>query len=60
VAQELHSIAAMRSAYAIVDELGTIKTLIGLLSHENTDIAIAVINLLQVCSYDFHINNVNI
>ena len=49
--QELHALAAMPTAYELLDELGAIKTLLSLLSHDNTDIAVAVIDLIQVSSF---------
>jgi beta-catenin-like protein 1 len=46
--QELHSLAAMPEGYELLEELGGLRTLLNLMSHENTDIAIAVVDLIQV------------
>ena len=45
--QKLHVIATVPEHYAILSELNVVETLVGLLSHDNSDIAIAVIDLLQ-------------
>lgn len=47
VIQELHVIAAQPDLYYILIELNAIQSLLGLLTHENTDIAIAVVDLVQ-------------
>ncbi|RXG69308.1 hypothetical protein Avbf_03648 [Armadillidium vulgare] len=46
--EELHVVATVPNLYPILIEMGTVKTLLSLLSHENTDISIAVVDLLQV------------
>ena len=44
---ELHGIAAAAELYPLMVELGTVPSLLDLLSHENTDIAVGVVGLLQ-------------
>ena len=45
---ELHVLATIPELYPLLNELGTIQSILSLLSHENTDLAIAVVDLLQV------------
>lgn len=45
--EELHVVATVPELYPALVELGTVKTLLSLLSHDNTDISIAVVDLLQ-------------
>ena len=45
--QKLHVIATVPEHYPILTELNVVETLVGLLSHDNSDIAIAIIDLLQ-------------
>ena len=45
--QKLHVIATVPEHYPILIELNILETLVGLLSHDNSDVAIAVIDLLQ-------------
>jgi beta-catenin-like protein 1 len=45
--QTLHVIATVPEYYPILVETNTVQTLMGLLSHDNSDVAIAVIDLLQ-------------
>ncbi|XP_055343721.1 beta-catenin-like protein 1 [Paramacrobiotus metropolitanus] len=45
--QELHIIATQPDLYSVVLQMNTMQTLTQLLSHENTDISIAVVDLLQ-------------
>ncbi|KAL2103905.1 hypothetical protein ACEWY4_000773 [Coilia grayii] len=47
VLQEMHVIATMPDLYHLLVELNAVHSLLGLLSHENTDISIAVVDLLQ-------------
>ncbi|XP_071489872.1 beta-catenin-like protein 1 [Diadema antillarum] len=47
VIQELHVIATVPDMYHHLKELNATKSLLQLIGHENTDISIAVINLLQ-------------
>lgn len=47
IIQEMHVIATMPDLYHLLVELNAIHSLLGLLSHENTDVAIAVVDLLQ-------------
>ncbi|KAL3858659.1 hypothetical protein ACJMK2_008922 [Sinanodonta woodiana] len=47
VVQELHVIATVPELYHILVELNTIQSLLQLLIHENTDISIAVVDLIQ-------------
>ncbi|XP_031552386.1 beta-catenin-like protein 1 isoform X2 [Actinia tenebrosa] len=45
--QKLHIIATAPELYHHIVELNAVNTMLGLLSHENTDIAVNVIDLLQ-------------
>lgn len=45
--QELHNIATVPEHYPILVDLNTVPSLLGLLSHENTDISVGVVDLLQ-------------
>jgi len=45
--QKLHVIATVPEYYPILMETNSLQTILGLLSHDNSDIAIAVIDLLQ-------------
>ncbi|KAK6634464.1 Beta-catenin-like protein 1 [Polyplax serrata] len=45
--QELHVVATVPDLYPILVQLNAINSLLELLSHENTDIAVAVVDLLQ-------------
>ena len=45
--QKLHVIATVPEYYPILMETNTLQTILGLLSHDNSDISIAVIDLLQ-------------
>lgn len=45
--QELHALSTQPQLYHIVVDLNITSTLLGLLSHENTDISCAVVALLQ-------------
>ncbi|XP_006007732.1 beta-catenin-like protein 1 [Latimeria chalumnae] len=47
IIQEMHVIATMPDLYHLLVELNAVHSLLGLLSHENTDISIAVVDLLQ-------------
>ncbi|MBN3308571.1 CTBL1 protein, partial [Amia calva] len=47
IIQEMHVIATMPDLYHLLVELNAVHSLLGLLSHENTDIPIAVVDLLQ-------------
>ncbi|XP_015919518.1 beta-catenin-like protein 1 [Parasteatoda tepidariorum] len=44
---EMHVIATQPDLYHILVELNSVSTILGLLTHENTDISIAVVDLLQ-------------
>ena len=46
--QSLHAVATGPELYPRLVGLGAVSSLLALLGHENTDIAIAVIDLLQV------------
>ena len=48
--QELHVLATQSELYHILVNVNGISLLTGLLTHENTDISIAVISLLQELS----------
>lgn len=45
--QELHVVATNPDLYPLMVELGAVPSLLELLSHENTDIAVGVVDLLQ-------------
>ncbi len=45
--QKLHVIATVPEYYPILVETNVLQTILGLLSHDNSDISIAVIDLLQ-------------
>uniref|UniRef100_A0A1A7WBA9 Catenin, beta like 1 n=1 Tax=Iconisemion striatum TaxID=60296 RepID=A0A1A7WBA9_9TELE len=47
IIQEMHVIATIPDLYHLLVELNAVHSLLGLLSHENTDVAIAVVDLLQ-------------
>lgn len=46
--QELRALATVPELYPRLVELGAIPSMLELLAHDNTDIAIAVVDLLQV------------
>ena len=46
IIQEMHALPAVPENYDIIIENRVISNLLGLLDHENTDIVVAVINLL--------------
>lgn len=48
--QEMHVLSTQPELYHIIVNLNIIPTLLGLLSHENTDISCAVVSLLQELS----------
>ena len=45
---EMKAVATVPALYPVLVELGIVPSILGLLSHENTDIAVAVVDLLQV------------
>ena len=45
--QEMLHIATVPNLYPILVELNCVPSMLGLLSHDNTDIAVGVVNLLQ-------------
>ncbi|KAK6185496.1 hypothetical protein SNE40_007717 [Patella caerulea] len=47
VIQEMHVIGTIPEFYQVLIDLNTVQSLLQLLAHENTDIAIAVVDLLQ-------------
>ncbi|XP_065125111.1 beta-catenin-like protein 1 [Paramisgurnus dabryanus] len=47
IIQEMHVIATIPELYHLLVELNAVNSLLGLLSHDNTDISIAVVDLLQ-------------
>ncbi|XP_076469912.1 beta-catenin-like protein 1 [Babylonia areolata] len=47
ILQQMHVIATVPELYHVLVELNTVRSLLQLLSHENTDIAIAVVDLMQ-------------
>ncbi|XP_063977650.1 beta-catenin-like protein 1 [Diachasmimorpha longicaudata] len=48
--QELHVVATNPELYPLMVELGAVPSLLELLSHENTDIAVGVVDLIQELS----------
>jgi beta-catenin-like protein 1 len=46
--QEMHAVATVPDLYPIMVELQAVPSLLEILAHENTDIAVAVVDLLQV------------
>ncbi len=46
--QELHAVATVPDLYPVLVQLQAIPSLLDLLSHENTDISVSVVDLLQV------------
>lgn len=50
VIQEMHALATVPEYYSILTDLNTIQSLLHLLSHDNTDISNAAVDLLQVIS----------
>uniref|UniRef100_A0A8C5QEQ1 Beta-catenin-like protein 1 n=1 Tax=Leptobrachium leishanense TaxID=445787 RepID=A0A8C5QEQ1_9ANUR len=47
IIQEMHVIATITDLYHLLVELNAVQSLLGLLGHENTDVCIAVVDLLQ-------------
>ncbi|OXU28599.1 hypothetical protein TSAR_005359 [Trichomalopsis sarcophagae] len=47
VLQELHAVATNPELYPVMVELGIVPSLLELLAHENTDVAVGVVDLLQ-------------
>lgn len=47
ILQEMHLVATVPDLYPLLVELQVVPSLLELLSHENTDIAVAIIDLLQ-------------
>ncbi|KAG8446127.1 hypothetical protein GDO86_013844 [Hymenochirus boettgeri] len=47
IIQEMHVIATIPDLYHLLVELNSVQSLLGLLGHENTDVCIAVVDLLQ-------------
>ncbi|XP_053309605.1 beta-catenin-like protein 1 [Spea bombifrons] len=47
IIQEMHVIATIPDQYHLLVELNAVQSLLGLLGHENTDVCIAVVDLLQ-------------
>lgn len=45
--QQLHALATVPELYEVAVEQKLIPTMLGLLSHDNSDISVAVVNLLQ-------------
>ncbi|XP_065064938.1 beta-catenin-like protein 1 [Rhopilema esculentum] len=45
--QRMHILATVPQYYPIIVKLNAVNTLLGLITHENTDISIAVVDLLQ-------------
>ncbi|XP_001847449.2 beta-catenin-like protein 1 [Culex quinquefasciatus] len=47
IIQELHAVATVPDLYPLLVELNGVSSLLELLSHQNTDISVAVVHLLQ-------------
>lgn len=47
VIQDMHVVATRPDLYHLILQTNCIQTLLGLLSHENTDVSVTVINLIQ-------------
>lgn len=47
ILQELHAVATNPELYPQMVELGVVPSLLELLAHENTDIAVGIVDLLQ-------------
>ncbi|XP_030068463.1 beta-catenin-like protein 1 isoform X2 [Microcaecilia unicolor] len=47
IIQEMHVVATMPDLYHLLVELNAVHSLLGLLGHDNTDVSIAVVDLLQ-------------
>ncbi|XP_075734066.1 beta-catenin-like protein 1 [Rhipicephalus microplus] len=47
ILQEMHIVATQPELYPILVELNAVQSILGLLAHENTDISIAAVDLLQ-------------
>jgi len=45
--QEMHHVATVPNLYPLLVELNSVSSMLGLLSHENTDISVATVDLLQ-------------
>lgn len=50
IIQELHAVATVPDLYPILVELNAIPSLLELLAHQNTDVSVAVVDLLQEMS----------
>lgn len=49
IIQEMHVIATMPDLYHLLVELNSVHSLLGLLSHENTDILLQQLHPVYVC-----------
>nr|BAE27033.1 unnamed protein product [Mus musculus] len=47
IIQEMHVVATMPDLYHLLVELSAVQSLLGLLGHDNTDVSIAVVDLLE-------------
>ncbi|KAK1336289.1 hypothetical protein QTO34_004094 [Cnephaeus nilssonii] len=47
IIQEMHVVATRPDLYPLLVELGAVQSLLGLLGHDNTDVSIAVVRLLE-------------
>ncbi|XP_043946140.1 beta-catenin-like protein 1 isoform X1 [Protopterus annectens] len=47
IIQEMHVIATMPNLYRLLVELNAVHSILGLLGHDNTDVSIGVVDLLQ-------------
>ncbi|XP_054581010.1 beta-catenin-like protein 1 [Eptesicus fuscus] len=47
IIQEMHVVATRPDLYPLLVELGAVRSLLGLLEHDNTDVSIAVVRLLE-------------
>lgn len=46
--QELHAVATVPDLYPVLVQQQAVTSLLDLLSHENTDISVTIVDLLQV------------
>ena len=45
----MKAVATVPSLYPVLVELNVVPSILGLLNHDNTDISVGVVDLLQVC-----------
>ena len=47
--KDMKAVATVPSLYPVLVELNVVPSILGLLNHDNTDISVGVVDLLQVC-----------